>query len=207
MASWRHAPAPFYRGAAACGMYRVGGAHDHFNATSTATELPGYDLCGPSGDVPWLSEDATSFTLAPGHSTTVTLRLDASDPAVVDQPGDYQAQLVARVDGPHQPDPTPVTMHVSAPANWGKLAGVVLGADCTGAMTPLSRATVTVQTKGSTVTLWTDDDGKWSLWLDKRDNPVTLAFSKDRFATTQRQVKIKAGATVTTDVVLQPARC
>jgi hypothetical protein len=60
-----NAPAPFYRGAAACGVYRVGGARDHFNSTAVAEELPGYDLCGPSGDVPWLSESTTTFTLAP----------------------------------------------------------------------------------------------------------------------------------------------
>ena len=201
-----NAPAPFYRGAAACGAYRIGGAHDHFNSAATAQELAGYDLCGPSGDVPWLSENTTAFTLAPGQSTVVKLRLDASDPAVVDQPGAYQAQLAVRVDGPHQPDPVSVTMHVSPPATWAKVSGVVLGADCTGAMTPLSRATVTVQTKRSTVTLWTDDDGTWSLWIDDRDNPVTIAISKDRFTTVIKQVKVKSGGKVV-DAVLQPARC
>ena len=202
-----NAPAPFYRGAAACGVFRVGGATDHFNATAVAAQLPGYDLCGPSGTVPWLSESADSFTLQPGASKTVTLSLDASDPAVVDQPGDYTAQLAVRVDGPRQPAPATVTMHVDPPKTWGKLAGTVYGADCSGTITRLDRATVTVQTHNSTVTLWTDDGGNWSVWLDKRDNPVTLAVSKDRFTTALRTMKVNPKQVTTEDVVLQPAHC
>ena len=169
--------------------------------------MPGYDLCGPSGTVPWLSESADSFTLQPGASKTVTLSLDASDPAVVDQPGDYTAQLAVRADGPRQPAPATVTMHVDPPKTWGKLAGTVYGADCSGTITRLDRATVTVQTHNSTVTLWTDDGGNWSVWLDKRDNPVTLAVSKDRFTTALRTMKVNPKQVTTEDVVLQPAHC
>jgi hypothetical protein len=135
----------------------------------------------------------------------VKLQLDASNPAVADQPRTYQAQLAFRVDGPSQPDPVAVTTQVSPPRTWGKVSGVVLGADCADAITPLSRAAVTVQTKRSTVTRWTDDDGKCSLWIDKRDKALTIAISKDHFATLVRQVNVKPGGSVIVDVVLQPA--
>jgi hypothetical protein len=188
-------------------VYRVGGALQHFQATSATQELPGYDICGPSGDVPWLSESSTAFTLQPGESKTVTLTLDASNPANVDQPGDYTAALAVHSDGPAQIAPVQITMHVDPPKTWGRLSGTVSGAGCTGAAAPLSRATVTVQTKRSTVTLWTDDAGNWSLWADQRDNPVTLVFSKDGFTSLTRTVKVRSGSTTTADGILQPARC
>ena len=208
--TWRrlpNAPAPFYRGAAACGAFRVGGAVSNFIATPVATQLPGYDLCGPSGDVPWLTESQSSFTLRPGEHRSLTVTFDASDSSVVDQPGDYTAQLAIRVDGPQQPAPAALTMHVDAPKTWGKLSGTVRGADCASATSPLPGATVSVQTRHSTVTLWTGADGTWSVWLDKGDNPVTLAFSKDRFATALRTVKVDPKHPLTEDVTLKPARC
>ncbi|MGW3615119.1 carboxypeptidase regulatory-like domain-containing protein [Micromonospora sp. NPDC005163] len=202
-----NAPAPFYRGAAACGVYRVGGARQHFEATSSTQELPGYDICGPSGDVPWLSESDSAFTLRPGESKTVTLKLDAGNASTVDQPGDYGAALAVRVDGPVQPAPVQVTMHVDPLKRWGRLSGTVSGAGCTGSVAPLSRATVTVRTKRFTTTLWTDEAGNWSVWVDKRDSPITLVYSKDEFSTLTRRVKVQAGSTVSTDVVLQPTSC
>jgi hypothetical protein len=202
-----NAPAPFYRGAAACGIYRVGGARQHFEATASTQELPGYDICGPSGDVPWLSASSSAFTLDAGKSRTVTLTLDAGDASTVDQPGDYTAALAVRVDGPAQPAPLQVTMHVDPPKSWGRLSGTVSGAGCTGPAAPLSRATVTLRTKHSTTTLWTDDAGHWSVWADQRDSPITLVFSKDGFSSLTRTVKVRSGGTVNTEVVLQPAGC
>jgi N-acetylneuraminic acid mutarotase len=202
-----NAPAPFYRGAAACGVYRVGGARQYFEATPSAQELPGYDICGPSGDVPWLAENGSAFTLQPGESKTVTLTLDAGNASTVDQPGDYTAALAVRVDGPVQPAPVRVTMHVDPPKTWGRLSGTVSGAGCTGPVAPLSRATVTLRTKHSIITLWTDDAGNWSVWVDQRDSPGTLVFSKDGFTSLTKTVKVRSGSTVSTDVVLQPARC
>ncbi|MFD0503057.1 hypothetical protein ACFQ0G_09420 [Streptomyces chiangmaiensis] len=129
---WRalpNAPAPFYRGAAACGVYRIGGAADYFNGTPTAQELPGYDICGPVGDVPWLSESDSSFTLQPGKSKTVTLTLNAGDASAVDQPGNYTAALAVRLDGPVQPAPVQITMRVEPSGKWSRLSGTVRGPD------------------------------------------------------------------------------
>ncbi|MER7443466.1 carboxypeptidase regulatory-like domain-containing protein [Micromonospora avicenniae] len=202
-----NAPTPFYRGAAACGVYRVGGARQYFEATATAQELPGYDICGPTGDVPWLSESDSAFTLKPGQSRKVTLKLNAGNASTVDQPGDYLAALAVRVDGPVQPAPIQVTMHVDPPKKWGRMSGTVSGADCTGSVAPLSRAMVTVRTKHSTTTLWTDEAGNWSFWVDKRDSPVTLVYSKDGFSGLTKRVKVRSGSTISTEVVLQPDRC
>ncbi|WP_262285792.1 carboxypeptidase regulatory-like domain-containing protein [Micromonospora sp. MA102] len=202
-----NAPAPFYRGAAACGVYRVGGALQYFEATASGQELPGYDICGPSGDVPWLSASRDAFTLRPGESRTVTLKLDAGNASTVDQPGDYRAAVAVRVDGPVQPTPVQVTMHVDPPKRWGRLSGTVSGAGCSGTVAPLSRATVTLRTKHSTTTLWTDEAGHWSVWADKRDSPVTLVYYKDGFSSLTRTIKVRSGSTVNTDIVLQPARC
>lgn len=157
-------------------------------------------LGGMVGDVAWLTESTTAFTsppgtLPPGQSKAVTLTLNA---AAVDRPGDYIAQLAIRLDAPDQPHPMAITLRVTPPKTWGKLTGTVSGADCSGATPPLSRATVSVQTKRSTVTLWTADDGTWSIWVDKRDQPVTLVVAKDGYAGAVRSVKVDANQAVNT---------
>ena len=93
--SWSDLPAANdaeYRGGGSCGMYKIGGSTGGFSPTPFSEVLPGYDQCGSSADVPWLSEDPASFDVAPGQTVTVTVGMDASQ---VDQPGTYAAKLTA----------------------------------------------------------------------------------------------------------------
>ena len=67
--SWSDLPAANnaeYRGGGSCGMYKIGGSTGGFSPTPFSEVLPGYDQCGASADVPWLSEDPASFDVAPG---------------------------------------------------------------------------------------------------------------------------------------------
>ena len=53
-----------------------------------------------AAEVPWLSEDPQTFTLAPGASRTVKVTLAATTAAGVTQPGDYTAEIGVRVEQP-----------------------------------------------------------------------------------------------------------
>jgi hypothetical protein len=69
--------------------------------------------CG-SADVPWLSEETTSFTIPPGGHVTVTVSLDDNDPSVT-APGTYSAELLVGTDTPYAVPAVPVKMVVNAP--------------------------------------------------------------------------------------------
>ena len=102
----------------------------------------GYEDCGGGGDVPWLSEDPTTATLAPGESITVAVTLDAS---AVDQPGTYTADLIISDDTPFESLVVPVTMNVNVPGDFTLLEGTVTGAaECGADAGPLAGATVFV---------------------------------------------------------------
>jgi hypothetical protein len=94
-----------YRGGGACGLYVVGGARGTLTGITAAETLPGYDDCTGPVDVLWLSESATSFDLAPGHSRTVLVRLDSAH-----VPGDASARMVPATDTPYDVAPVGVTL-------------------------------------------------------------------------------------------------
>ncbi len=104
-----------YRGGSACGFYKIGGSPGGaFVPPITGAEvLPGNVSCG-SADVPWLSENTTSFTVPAGGHVTVTVSLDDSDPSVT-QPGTYGAKLLVGTDTPYPVPAVHVTMNVDAP--------------------------------------------------------------------------------------------
>jgi N-acetylneuraminic acid mutarotase len=185
-----------YRGGGACGFYKVGGSIGQFNAIAKSEVLPGLDQCGGNADVPWLSEDPTSLTIAPGKSATVTVTLDASVGAV-NQPGAYAAQLTFRTNTPYQVTPVDVTMNVTPPKTWGKIAGTVTGVKCDGSTAPLAGATVQIDSWAQHFTLRTDASGNYALWLDSRNNPLDVIVAKDGWQPKYKQWKIKAGQTTT----------
>jgi N-acetylneuraminic acid mutarotase len=187
-----------YRGGSSCGFYKVGGSTGGFSPTNKAEVLPGFDQCESASDVPWLSENPSSFTVAPGATVTVTVTLDASA-SVVTQPGAYAAQLNIRTNTPYQYAPVPVTMNVTPPASWGKIAGTVVGVNCDGSTTPLAGATVQIDTWAAHYTLRTNTAGGYALWLDHRNNPLTVIVAKDGWQPQTRQVRIKAGQTTVAD--------
>lgn len=192
-----------YRGGGAPGFYKVGGA-DAPSSPSTAVELlAGYDQAGGS-DVSWLSLDTSEVKLHPGDSVSVAVALNASVEEIT-QPGEFTAQIGISASTPYPVAPVPVTMTVAPPNTWGKITGTVLGKSATGATAPLKGATVQIDSWASSYTLITDKDGHYSLWLDARNNPLTVIVAKDGYAPTVATVKVVKKGTVTTDFTLKKA--
>lgn len=192
-----------YRGASACGFYKIGGSVGQFNATKSVEALPGYDQCAATADVPWLSEDPTEVTIQPGKSVKVTVTLDANVPTIT-QPGTYTAQITVGAKTPYAITPVDVALTVNPPSTWGKITGTLTGAGCTGTPAPLTGATVQVDSWAASYTLKTDKDGRYSLWLDVRNNPLTLIAAKDGWAPQARTVKITKLTSTTADFALKP---
>jgi N-acetylneuraminic acid mutarotase len=192
-----------YRGGSACGFYKIGGSLGNFNAVKSSEVLPGYDQCTATADVPWLSEDKTEVTIQPGKSAKVTVNFDANVAAIT-QPGTFTAQLTIGAKTPYGVPPVPVTMMVNPPGSWGKIIGTVTGVGCTGAPVPLAGATVQINSWTASYTLKTDKNGKYLLWLDVRNNPLTLIAAKDGWAPQTRSVKIAKLAATTADFALKP---
>ncbi|NUR61234.1 MAG: galactose oxidase, partial [Catenulispora sp.] len=190
-----------YRFAGALGFFTVGGGQGSLTPpVATAQVLPGY-TGGPTTDVPWLSESASTLTLAPGASGTFTVTVDASD-ATITQPGAYTASLALSSDTPYPLAAIPVTMTVKPPTTWGKITGVLTTKDASGASVPLPGATVQIDTWATHYTLHTDINGGYALWLDYRNNPLTVIAAKDGYQPQVKTVKIKKGATTTASFVL-----
>jgi len=187
-----------YRAGSSCGFYKVGGSTGGFNPITKGEVLPGFDQCESAADVPWLSENPATFTVAPGATVTVTVTLNAAAD-VVTQPGAYAAQLTVRTNTPYQYSPIGVTMNVTPPASWGKIAGTVVGVSCDGSSAPIPGATVQIDTWAAHYTLRTDAAGGYALWLDHRNNPLTVIVAKDGWQPQTRQVRIKAGQTTVAD--------
>ncbi|MFF6957127.1 carboxypeptidase regulatory-like domain-containing protein [Streptomyces sp. NPDC008317] len=189
-----NANASLYRGSGGAGFYSVGGLAGQTPAKN-AEVLPGYDQPDVT-DVTWLSESATSVTVAPGASTTLTVTLDASVPEIT-QPGTYSASIGLASDTPYSIAPIPVSLTVKPPATWGKITGTVSGGG-----SPLAGATVQINTWATHYTLKTAPDGTYALWLDVRNNPLQLIVAKDGWQPTVATVKITKGATVTSNFTL-----
>jgi hypothetical protein len=192
-----------YRSGSACGFYRIGGAVSNFNAVSRTEVLPGFDQCATL-DIPWLSESPSHFTVAPKATVTVTVTFDAA-PANTSQPGTYKALLTLQTNTPYSFTPVGVTLTVTPPKTWGKVAGTVLGVRCDGSTVPLAGATVQVDTWAAHYTLRTDASGRYGLWLDHRNNPLSFIVASDGWQPVARQVKIKAGSTTAADFKLPTA--
>jgi N-acetylneuraminic acid mutarotase len=187
-----------YRGGAACGIYKVGGSPGSFNPVQAAETLPGYDQCG--GSVTWMSQNKTEFDLAPGQTVSVHVTTDSS---VVSQPGTYKAQLTVDTNSPYRGAlPVGVTMQVTPPKTWGKVAGTVTGS--TGK--PIIDATVAICTMYDTqtgtcgpvtYTVKTGAGGAYQLWLNKRFNPLEIIAAKDGYTPVMKITRIRKGATTT----------
>jgi hypothetical protein len=196
-----NANAAAYRFGGALGFYMVGGGQGLFQTPlNTASVLPGYDQGGSAG-APWLSLSTNSVTLAAGASASVTVTLNAADPSIV-QPGAYTASVLLDSDTPYRLSAIPVTMTVKPPATWGKITGVVQFTDATGKLVPIPGATVQIDTWATHYTLHTDTNGGYALWLDFRNNPLTVIAAKDGYQPQVVTVKIKKGQTSTVTFTL-----
>ncbi|MFD3453931.1 carboxypeptidase regulatory-like domain-containing protein [Streptomyces sp. NPDC058691] len=190
-----------YRGGAGLGLYKVGGGSEPYTPSTAVEFLPGYDQ-GGSTDVTWLRTSTQHFTLQPGASTTVTVTLDASVPEIA-QPGDFTAQLALDNDSPYGMRKVAVSLHVDPPKTWGKITGTIRGVQSDGTTKPLAGATVEIDSWAASYSLRTAADGTYSLWLDSRNNPLSVIVAKDGYRPVATTVKIKKGATVTGDFTLK----
>ncbi|GAA1318239.1 hypothetical protein GCM10009635_03180 [Actinocatenispora thailandica] len=206
--SWSPLPnanTSLYRSGSSIGFYAIGGNPGGAFVPPVATSevLGGYDQGGNS-DVTWMSLNRTQFTLAPGESKRIKVSLDASVPEIT-QPGDYTAGIGLSTDTPYGVAPVKVTMHVQPPSTWGKITGTVSGDDGKGNVTPLAGVTVQIDSWTASYTLKTDKDGHYALWLDYRNNPLTVIYAKDGYQPQVKSVTIKEGKTVTVSITLKKA--
>ncbi len=160
-------------------------------------------------DVPWLSEDPISGTLAADTGfQLVDVTFDAGVPEVI-QPGEYYATLSVRTNEPVNNSHTvPVTMTVTAPASWGKLTGTVTGLGyCEANPAPLEEAIVFLESgTGMTWTLTTGISGTYAIWLDEANNPLNVTVSYPGYVTqTVTGISVTAGMTTTVDFDLHLA--
>jgi hypothetical protein len=156
-----------------------------------------------AGGVPWMTVNPTSFGLDPGESQVVTVGLDAN----VEQPGTYRASITVDHDTPSTVDPVQVTMNVTPPNKWGKIAGTVTGIACDGTTAPLEDAIVQLTGTQFAVTLTTNDNGGYAWWVDVKANPLTVIAAKDGYVPQTRQARITAKKTVTVNFALQKTGC
>ncbi|GAA1740630.1 hypothetical protein GCM10009809_40210 [Isoptericola hypogeus] len=193
-----------YRGGAACGFYQVGGASGATNATETSEMLPGFGECTvDASDVEWLKIDRTGMSLEPGDSVTVQVSMRSQ----VEQPGTYTSSIWIQEDTPYAKPAMPVTMRVTPPSTWGKLAGVVRGVACDGAATSLEGATVAVNSDKSAWTFATGVDGSYAYWMDRRNNPLSVVAAKDGYRSQGAAAALRGKVETTVSFDLEQVGC
>lgn len=194
-----------YRGAGACGFYKIGGGLPTGISSPFVELLPGYGDCTSYRDAAWLSATPSGdIVLRPGQSVTVKLRFDAS---VVSQPGDYAAKLLLREDTPYAAPAVDLTMTADPPNRWALLRGTVTGLRCDGTAEALPGASVWLDGRLDDFTLSTGTDGTYARWLDSRNAPATLVVGQDGWVPEVRQVSLRSGGTTTVDVQLFQDGC
>jgi uncharacterized repeat protein (TIGR01451 family) len=131
-------------------------------------------------DVPWLDEDPTSGTVAPEATAIVILTFDASVPEVT-QPGDYFATLTFEAAGSEVV--VPVTMTVTSPDTWGKLAGLVEGFGyCDTDPAPLTDAVVFIESAvGQPVEIVVGLDEIWAEEFEADGGDFTATGPQDNW--------------------------
>jgi Carboxypeptidase regulatory-like domain/Kelch motif len=193
---------PRYRAGGSCGFYKIGGSSGGFSPTPQSEKLSELDQCGTT-DVPWLSESPTEFDVPVGATVNVTVTLKATTNAGVTQPGTYSAQIAVQANTPQTINPIGVTMNVTPPTGWGKVAGTVTGTDCKGNTNPLQGAQVQATGKNYSFSLKTDKNGKYAFWAPAASNPFTIIASKDGYIAQSKTVNIKANKTTVVNFALQ----
>ncbi len=195
---------PRYRAGGGCGFYKLGGSSGGFTPTPDSETLgPGLDQCGTT-DVKWLSENPTEFDVPVGATVNVTVTLAATTANGVQQPGTYTAQILVNANTPQTINPVGVTMNVTPPKTWGKIAGQVTGTDCNGNTKPLT-AVVFADSKGFSWTAKTDKNGMYAFWGPR--GSYTLIASANGWIPQTKTVLMKAGKKTTVNFNLHPVSC
>ncbi|MEU4385769.1 S8 family serine peptidase [Promicromonospora sp. NPDC023805] len=144
-------------------------------------------------DVPWLDVQPPAFTLEPGQSAKVYVDLDSSR---VDQPGTYTAGVIANGSTPYDEPRVQVSLKVTPPPSWGKIAGTVTGATCDDETVPLEGAFVVIDGSEHDVTLVTGEDGGYARWMGVSNNRLTLLSSATGYPPESKNARIIKGKTV-----------
>lgn len=132
---------------------------------------------GGGGAVPWLDENPYEGYVPAGRSFPVELQFTVRD--VIDQPGDYFAQLRFTSNTPHEIQPVDVIMHVLRPFTWGNIKGNVIASEkCDVNPAPLEEATVNFYKDGAIVKATvTDADGYYSYALERGTYDVEVVMA------------------------------
>lgn len=200
-------PTPVVAAARACVNDRIhaAGGTDNYNEYDIHQYLDdGLSCHQGASNVPWLTMQPISGTVAAGAQTPISVTLDAGSSAVT-QPGVYQAIVTISEDTPYVLNRAPVTMTVTAPATYGKLSGVVTSLGyCDAAPEPLPGAELLVESSlGLTWTLTSDVSGAYQLWLDQAGSPFTLSVSAaEHLPLIVPGVMVTGQVTTTQDVAL-----
>ncbi|GAB4086864.1 hypothetical protein GCM10028784_34940 [Myceligenerans cantabricum] len=150
-------------------------------------------------DVPWLDLQPPAFALEPGESATVQVGMDSRQ---VDQPGTYTSDVVANGATPYRAPRVAVSMSVTPPSTWGKIAGTVSGTACDGETRPLEGAFVTIDGTEHDVTLVTGPAGGYARWMGVSNNRLTLLSSANGYPPVAQDARILKGRTVVHDIAL-----
>jgi hypothetical protein len=156
--------------------------------------------------VPWLAESPSEFDVPVGGTVNVTVTLSATTADGVTQPGTDSARILVSTNTPQTLDPIGVTMNVTPPNGWGKLAGTLSGTDCSGKTNPL-KGVVFATGKSYSYTLKTDTKGAYAFWAPSAANPVTLTASANGWIAQNQKVNVRVGKTTTVNFTLRPVTC
>ena len=97
-----------------------------------------------------------------------------------------------------------LTMDSTPPLTWGKITGTVTGAENGGTTVPLRGATVQVIGCADSYTLTTDPSGRYGMWLDQSESPVTVIVTLGHWQSQECTVNVEKRKTVTADFTLLP---
>jgi hypothetical protein len=196
---------PRARGAAACGVFKIGGWSGPFTPAAESEKLDGLGACSPTvSDVPWLSENPAGLALSNGQTKSVTVSMAATPANGITQPGDYVAEIALQSNTPYPTVPVKVTMHVQAPASWGKFQGTVTGTPCGGTKSGVP-AYIRITSTTTPDLVWSvraNGNGTYQLWLPK--GTYQLIAAKDDWAPQATTTRLPAGFVVTVNFDLVP---
>ena len=185
--------------------WSVGGVDTSFTWHNDAFYRASGEGCG-SGDVKWLDESPAEFDVPVGGTVNVTVTLSATTDAGVTQPGTLTAGIALTTNTPQTFDPVPVTVNVTPPNGWGKLAGALSGTDCSGKNAPL-KGVVFADGKSYSFTLRTDANGNYAFWAPSAANPITLTASASGWIAQNQKTNIRNGKTTIVNFTLRPVTC
>ncbi|MGB0384698.1 MAG: M36 family metallopeptidase [Ardenticatenaceae bacterium] len=151
----------------------------------------------PRGDVPWLSTDPITGTVAVASTQRVEVTFDAS---TLSQPGTWYAELDVHSNDPFKEHVTlPVSLTVNAPNTFGQLQGTVTSSGyCDNESIPLAGVEVVIS---DTIILTTDHNGSYHVWLNEGTHQ--MALSAEGHLDGSATANVVAQQTSTLDIALR----